>query len=155
MAEISNLAKRLKEQKQRESAITQDLMRQQLDDMRRELTSTLQNELSTIKSDIQSQSSSIGWSVFKSRFLWPILAGLSLCLGIFGASWGLMLYFVNQATELNQEIRASKQVLASLPQGVEVVRDGGVTYYIQDLKIKAKPEIYQSTDGNWVIKVGK
>jgi hypothetical protein len=56
---------------------------------------------------------------------------------------------------LNQEIRAAKQVLASLPQGVEVAKEGGATYYIQDLKIKAQPEVYQSKGGNWVIKVGK
>ncbi|EME7447831.1 hypothetical protein VZ727_004396 [Salmonella enterica] len=155
MPETTNLAKRLKEQKQRESVITQDLMRQQLDDMRRELTSTLQNELSTIKADIQSQSQSIGWSAFRSRFLWPTLIGLSLCLGIFGGSWGAMHYFGNQAIDLSLEIQAAKQVLANLPEGVEVAKEGNTTYYVQDLKIKAQPEVYRSKGGNWVIKVGK
>lgn len=155
MPETTNLAKRLKEQKQRESAITQDLMRQQLDDMRQELTSTLQSELSTIKADIQSQSQSIGWSAFKSRFLWPTLTGLSLCLGIFGGSWGAMHYFGNQAIDLSLEIQAGKQVLADLPEGMTLAKEDGTTYLIQGLKIKAKPEVYQSKGGNWVIKVGK
>src|SRR5699024_11307015 len=87
----TSLAKRLKEQKQRDSAITQDLMKQQLTAMRQELTSTLQSELRTIKADIQGQSQSIGWSAFKSRILWPTLTGMRLCIGIMVGSLGVTL----------------------------------------------------------------
>src|SRR5699024_7614956 len=106
MSENTSLAERLKQQKARESAITQDLMKQQLDDMRNELTAILKTELNTIKKDTQNQAKSISWSMFKSRILWPSITGLSLCIGILGGSWGVTHYLTNKALNLNHEITA-------------------------------------------------
>jgi len=152
MAETTSLAKRLKEQRQRESAITQDLMRQQLDDMRRELTSTLQSELSTIKADIQGQSKSIGWSAFKSRFLWPTLTGLSLCLGIFSASWGVTHYLSNRVMDLNEQVRQGKTALEQLPKGWTFAKDKEAEYIVLGKK-KPTIDVYQSKGDDWVIRV--
>lgn len=55
----------------------------------------------------------------------------------------------------SQAIAQGKQTLASLPEGLEVMKDGSTTYLVQDVKIKRKPEVYQIKEGNWVIKVGK
>lgn len=109
MQETTNLAARLKNQMQQENATIQDLTQKQLNAMRSELSGILRQELNTIKADIQSQSQSIGWSMFKSRFLWPTLVGLSLCLGIFGGSWATMRYFTNQITELQRNVQTLEQ----------------------------------------------
>src|SRR5699024_9338726 len=55
MSENTSLAERLKQQKARESAITQDLMKQQLDDMRNELTDILKNELNATQHTLQAE----------------------------------------------------------------------------------------------------
>jgi hypothetical protein len=119
MQETTNLAARLKEQMRRENAIIQNLTRKQLNDMRSALTGILQQELSTIKSDIQRQSRGIGWSMLRSRVLWPMLVGLSLCLGIFGGSWAMMRYSANQIMELQRNIQ-------ELQRNIQILeRDGG------------------------------
>jgi hypothetical protein len=153
MPETTNLAKRLKEQKQRESAITQDLMRQQLDDMRQELTSTLQSELSTIKADIQGQSQRIGWSMTKSRILWPSLTGLSLCIGILGGSWAMMHYLSGQVLDLNQQVQQGEIALSKLPKGWTFAKDTEAEYIVLDSKKKPTVDVYQSKGNDWVIRV--
>jgi hypothetical protein len=152
MAETTSLAKRLKEQKQRESAITQDLMRQQLDAMRQELTNTLQNELSTIKADIQGQSQSIGWSAFKSRIIWPSLTGLSLCIGILGGSWGVTHYLSNRVMDLNEQMQQGKRALEQLPKGWTFAKDKEAEYIVLGKK-KPTIDVYQSKGDDWVIRV--
>src|SRR5699024_10984804 len=153
MAETTSLAKRLKEQKQRDSAITQDLMKQQLTAMRQELTSTLQSELSTIKADIHGQSQSIGWSAFQSRILWPTLTGLSLCIGILGGSWGGTQYLSNQAMVLSEQGRQGKTALEQLPKGWTVAKDMEAEYIVLDRQKKPTVNVYQSKGGDWVIRV--
>src|SRR5699024_11096201 len=152
MAETTSLAKRLKEQKQRDSAITQDLMKQQLTAMRQELTSTLQSELSTIKADIQGQSQSIGWSAFKSRILWPSLIGLSLCIGILGGSWGVMHYLSNRVVNLSEQVQQGKTVLEQLPKSWTYAKDKEADYIVLGIK-KPEVNVYQSKAGDWVIRV--
>ncbi|MBG3110245.1 hypothetical protein GHV23_17970 [Proteus mirabilis] len=152
MAETSSLAKRLKEQKQRDSETMESLMRQQLADMRRELTSTLQSELSTIKADIQGQSKSIGWSAFKSRIFWPTLTGLSLCIGILGGSWGVTQYLSNRAMVLSEQVRQGKTALEQLPKGWTFAKDTEAEYIVLGKK-KPTIDVYQSKGDDWVIRV--
>jgi len=109
MQETTNLAERLKNQIQQENAIIQDLTKKQLNDMRSELSDILRQELNTIKADIQRQSQSISWSMFRSRFLWPTLVGLSLCFGIFGGSWATVRYYANQITDLQRNAQILEQ----------------------------------------------
>src|SRR5699024_1395496 len=116
MSENTSLAERLKQQKARESAITQDLMKQQRDDMRNELTAILKNELNTIKKDTQNQAKSISWSMFKRRILWPSIPGLSLCIGILGGSWGVTHYLTTKALTLNHEITAMTKRIEPLEE---------------------------------------
>src|SRR5699024_8475961 len=134
MAETTSLAKRLKEQKQRDSAITQDLMKQQLTAMRQELTSTLQSELSTIKADIQGQSQSIGWRAFTWRITWPTPTGLRRCSGISGGSWGATQYLSNSAMVLSEQVRLGKTALEQLPTGWAFAKDMGAEYIVLDSK---------------------
>lgn len=114
MSENLSLAERLKKQKEQESAITQDLMKQQLDAMRSELTAILKSELNTIKKDTKSQAKSISWSMFKSRILWPTVVGLSLCIGILGGSWAVTHYLANKAMNLSHEIASMNQSIETL-----------------------------------------
>src|SRR5699024_10580340 len=125
MSENTSLAERLKQQKARESAITQDLMKQQLDDMKKELTAIVKNELNTIKKDTQNQAKSISWSMSKSRILWPSITGLSLCIGILGGSWGVTHYLTNKALNLTHEITAMNKGMETLEeQGGKVKFNG-------------------------------
>ncbi|AWK15107.1 hypothetical protein SK355_00925 [Candidatus Fukatsuia symbiotica] len=92
MQETTALAERLKNQIAQENETIQNLTRQQLKDLRNALTTILEQELSTIKTDIHSQNESMGWKVVRNRIFWPLLIGLSLSLGIFGGSWLTMNY---------------------------------------------------------------
>src|SRR5699024_1345488 len=153
MAETTSLATRLKEQKQRDSAITQDLKKQQVTAMRPELTGTLPREPSTHKADIQGQRQSIGWSAFKSRILWPTLTGLSLCVGILGGSWGVTQYLSNRAMVSSEQVRQGKTALEQLPKGWTFAKDMEAEYIVLDSKKKPTVNVYQSKGGDWVIRV--
>ncbi|AYB48292.1 hypothetical protein CJJ19_00715 [Candidatus Williamhamiltonella defendens] len=100
MQETTALAERLKNQIAQENETIQNLTRQQLNDLRNALKVILQQELNTIKTDIRNQNESMGWKVFRSRILWPLIIGLSLSLGIFSGSWLTMSYYGEQIIQM-------------------------------------------------------
>jgi len=105
MNEISNLAARLKGQREEERAFFRDLIRVHHDAMRSELTGILKRELDTITADMAGQSRRIGWRMFRSRILWPTLIGLGLCLGLFAGNTLLTNYHADRIIELQANAR--------------------------------------------------
>lgn len=109
MSKTTPLAQRLNEQMQQDSEIIQEETRKQLASMRKELNAILQNELNTIKNDMEAVNKSTTWQLFKSRIMWPSIIGL--CLGI-GLLVGLTFGIKGRADKI-QQYEATIQTLES------------------------------------------
>ncbi|MBM7074670.1 hypothetical protein JQC92_22110 [Shewanella sp. 202IG2-18] len=109
MEKDSNLVQRLKAQHAKESEIIQNLIQQQLSDLRQELSVTYQQELNTIKNDIHKQRSGLSWRLLRSRILWPFLIALSLSAGLWFGNWATMRYLTEEIMILQQGVNDLEQ----------------------------------------------
>ena len=105
MPNTLNLAQRMKELISQESEIIQRLTKKQLKDIRRELNTLCQQELSMIKADIKRQNRSVSWYIILSRFTWPLIVGVCLSVGILGGSWGAMSHLTKEIVKSNQTMK--------------------------------------------------
>ena len=161
MSKILDLAKTFKETSSKEAesinkALQHDLRRLEsdiamaLESSKQTLRSAISESNEALKQEIYDNQKRMSLSLFRT---WVWVIGLLMLLALGLTTWsmwqGLTIYDQSQA------IAQGKQTLASLPEGLEVMKDGSTTYLVQDVKIKRKPEVYQIKEGNWVIKVGK
>ena len=161
MSRILDLAKNFKETSSKEAesiskALQNDLKQLEndlataLSASRQSLQSAIQDSNTALKKEIYDNQKRMSLSLFRT-WLWAIALLVLLGLGL--TTWsmwqGLTIYDQSQA------IAQGKQTLASLPEGLEVMKDGSTTYLVQDLKIKKAPKVYQAETGNWVIRVVK
>ncbi len=161
MSKILDLAKNFKATSSKEaesiSKALQDDLKQLENDLATALSKsneTLKNAIhdsnDVLKKEIYANQQRMSMSLFKT-WLWVIALLVLLGLGLTGWSAWQAGTVLSQSTVIQQ----GKEALAELPEHLAVAKDEGVTYLIQDVKIKTKPEVYQTKQGNWVIKVGK
>lgn len=125
MLKTSRLTERLKEQSNHENETIQSLTREQLGNLRSALNTILENELNTLKADIQRQHKAMGWTVIRSRIFWPTIIAASLLLGISIASWGLMRYHITTISTLSEEINLLRQTEQQYRETIEILEQQG------------------------------
>ena len=161
MSKILDLAKSFKETSSKEaesiSKALQDDLKQLENDLATALSKSNKNLKNAIhesnqalKEEISANQQRMSLSLFKT-WVWVIALLVLLVLGLTVWSAWQAGTVLSQSTAIQQ----GKEALAELPEHLAVAKDEGVTYLIQDVKIKTKPEVYQTKQGNWVIKVGK
>ena len=75
---------------------------------------TLQRELNTIENDIGGLNKHLAWRLFKSRIIWPGMAGIALCLGILGGSWALTQFFTSKIHSQTATVEKLRQTETEL-----------------------------------------
>jgi len=130
MPETTNLAERLKQQAQTENETIQNLMKSNLESLRIELNNTLQSELSTIKADIRKKAGKLAWKSTIWRLFWPVMVGLSLCLGLWLGSLMLGKTIANQAAKLS-----------AMEQNLEELKKSGAANQIRNCGTLEQPKL--------------
>ena len=114
MQKILPLAEQLKRQAEQDNEIILEETRKQFETMRAGLNSTLQRELNTIENDIGGLNKHLAWRLFKSRIIWPGMAGIALCLGILGGSWALTQFFTSKIHSQTATVEKLRQTETEL-----------------------------------------
>ncbi|WP_367277118.1 MbeB family mobilization protein [uncultured Acinetobacter sp.] len=161
MSKILDLAKTFKETSSKEAESISKALQHDLKQLEGDLATALSKSNETLKNaihdsnevlkkEIYANQQRMSMSLFKT-WLWVIALLVLLGLGL--TTWSMWQGLTIQRQ--SQAIAQGKQVLAELPEGLELVKEKGETYLVQDVKMKKKPEVWQSQDGHWIIKVGK
>ena len=161
MSKILDLAKSFKETSSKEAESISKALQNDLKQLENDLATALSKSNKSLKNAIHASNQALkeeisanqkrmSLSLFRT-WLWAIALLVFLVLGLTGWSAWQVKVLHNQ----NKEIQDGKKALEELPEHLTVIKDNGVTYLVQDVKIKTKPEVYQSNQGEWVIKVGK
>ena len=161
MSRILDLAKNFKETSSKEAESISKALQDDLKQLENDLATALSKSNESLRNAIHESNQALKQEIYDNQKrmslslfrTWVWVIGLLMLLALGLTTWsmwqGLTIYDQSQA------IAQGKQTLASLPEGLEVMKDGSTTYLVQDVKIKRKPEVYQIKEGNWVIKVGK
>ena len=161
MSKILDLAKSFKETSSKEAESISKALQHDLKQLENDLATALSKSNKSLKNaiyasnqalkeEISANQKRMSLSLFRT-WLWAIALLAFLVLGLIGWSAWQAGTIVKQ----NTLIQEGREALEELPEHLVVIKDEGITYLIQDLEIKAKPEVYQSNQGNWVIRVGK
>lgn len=125
MPNTLNLAQRMKELISQESEIIQRLTKKQLKDIRRELNTLCQQELSMIKADIKRQNRSVSWYIILSRFTWPLIVGVCLSVGILGGSWGAMSHLTKEIVKSHATLSYLTKEIVKSNQTMKILENAG------------------------------
>ena len=161
MSRVLDLAKNFKATSSKEAESISKALQNDLKQLENDLATALSKSNESLRNAIHESNQALKQEIYDNQqrmsmslfrtWLWAIALLVLLGLGLTGwSAWQAGTIF-NQSTAIQQ----GKEALEALPEHLIVAKDKGETYLIQDLSIKKKPEVYQSNQGNWVIKVGK
>ncbi|EAW4242272.1 hypothetical protein GY69_005145 [Salmonella enterica subsp. enterica] len=160
------LQERLKQQHLEQNEIIQNLTREQLIALRKELNDILSKELNTMQVDMQNQIKAISpelnrrkkdliWRLTASRVLIPGLTTMSVLGAIWLSGWGLSTWQENKINQNWQTLREQKQAL-----DIQAEKGGRIQWnYCGDqkrlcLKIDKNGGTYGKNGENYKIPLG-
>ena len=134
MQENLDLNSRLQQKLEQERQVIQELTQRSYQQLQNELKATTNTAINTIKKDMERQN--LVLTLMLGKFwLIPAGVGLSLCLGIFVGSWGMMQYLSSRISQrqetldyLNERINSGVIELKQQRQTLDLLQEstGGI-----------------------------
>ena len=82
------------------------------------------------------------------RLIYPALIGISIIFGLAAGAWSLGAYASHQLQEIEDQ-RSEIVKLDDIKR--KLMELDGITVYSDGIRIKKKPKVFQTKDGDWVV----